>query len=244
MSVLDIEFGGKGLPAGERIYAIGDIHGRSDLLESLHEQIAADWSAGAAERGVVVYLGDYVDRGYDSRGVVDMLLQGPPCGLEAVFLIGNHEQFMLDLLDGGSSRLWLANGGRETLLSYGLDEQEICEGDDGRLRQLLSEALPDRHEAFLRSLAAMHLAGDYCFVHAGVRPGVPLERQDRDEVIWIRDHFLMSDADFGKIVVHGHTIVREVAWRRNRIGIDTGAFYSGRLTCLVLEGADRRLLQT
>jgi serine/threonine protein phosphatase 1 len=235
-------YDGSCVPAGDRVYAIGDIHGRLDLLRSLHEQIRADWLTRPGARGTIVYLGDYVDRGSDSRGVVDDLLEAPPCGMTPVYLRGNHEQMLLDFLDGGPSGMWLSNGGEATLSSYGLSRPAIAGGE--LLRDQFRHLLPRHHLEFLRALIPMYCIGDYCFVHAGVRPGVPLELQDINELIWIRGLFLDSDTDFGKIVVHGHSITPQVEWRTNRIGIDTGAYLSGRLTCLVLDGADRRILQT
>lgn len=235
------------VPTGTAVYAIGDIHGRSDLLARLHEAIAADAERQAAPRRLVVYLGDYVDRGADSRGVIDLLLDRPAAGLEAVHLLGNHERMMLNFLDnpeGGS--MWLRNGGDAALRSYDID----CAGnesDPGRLRDLQSELrakLPRRHLEFLHGLCLTHVEGDYLFVHAGLRPGVPLAEQREEDMIWIRGTFLSSTADHGKIVVHGHTIAPEPQVCTNRIGIDTGAWYTDRLTALALDGERRRLFAT
>lgn len=232
------------VPDGMRVYAIGDIHGRLDLLRLLEEKILMDWSPSRIEQGLIVYLGDYVDRGPNSRGVIESLLSGPPGNLQTVHLLGNHEQLLLDFLGEAEPRMWLSNGGDSTLSSYGVGEAAIAQNDSGRLREAFRELLPARHLSFLNSLKRMHFVGDFCFVHAGVRPGVALEQQNADDVIWVRDLFLDSKADFGKIIVHGHSIAPQVDWRANRIGIDTGAYYSDRLTCLVLEGAERRILQT
>ena len=245
-------------PEGRRVYAIGDIHGRDDLVRRLHRRIGED-AAQAANRGngtnggnlsnVVVYLGDYVDRGPGSRDVVDLLLEAPLEGFEAVHLKGNHEEFLLRFREGGSlGEAWLMNGGLDTLRSYGVEFLDLDRGfaddDLAEARRRLRHALPPGHLDFFHNLASWHVEGDYLFVHAGLRPGVPLDQQKDQDLFWIRHEFLDSAADFGKIVVHGHTISPEVDMAPNRIGIDTGAYFSGRLTCLVLEGATRRFIHT
>jgi serine/threonine protein phosphatase 1 len=234
------------VPAGSRIYAIGDMHGRLDLLERLRMAIVEDAKRHPVERKVVVYLGDYVDRGPDSRGVVDLLARDKLPGFESVFLKGNHEDSMLQfLVDPGVAPAWMNYGGDATLYSYG-----VRPPDPRRIDELLAaqkafiEALPPEHLEFLRALKLVHVEGDYAFVHAGFRAGVPIEFQMPADMMWIRDEFLSSDADFGKIAVHGHTITDHPQIRGNRIGIDTGAFATGTLTCLVLEGAERRFLAT
>lgn len=240
----------RAVPDGTRVYAVGDIHGRADLLAALHERIREDAAASDAGRKLVVYLGDYVDRGAESKQVIDLLLDRPLEGFEAVHLKGNHEAFMLDFLsDPLVAQVWIANGGGATLASYGVEYGHLMgrplgmeEIDD--LRQALTEALPERHRAFLDNLALHHREGDYLFVHAGIRPGVPVERQDEEDLVWIRDEFLDSAADHGFVVVHGHTIEWDPVVRSNRIGIDTGAFASGTLTALVLEGEERDFLHT
>jgi serine/threonine protein phosphatase 1 len=233
-------------PPGSRIYAIGDIHGRRDLLARMHRTILDDAKGSEALRKTVVYVGDYVDRGDDSRGVIDLLLDAPLEGFRAVHLRGNHEDFMLRLLEDPSiAPLWIVNGGDATLYSYGVDWREpFAAGDLEAVSQGLRKALPARHREFLRLLALCHEEGDYLFVHAGIRPGRDLAAQAPDDLMWIRDEFLRSDADHGKVVVHGHSISPEPQLLDNRIGIDTGAFATGRLTCLVLEGTTRRILQT
>lgn len=234
------------VPPGTRLYVVGDIHGRADLLRILHEAIIED-AADAPPRRVIVYLGDYVDRGAESSAVIEMLASGPPAGFEAVHLLGNHEAWLLDFLDDPDQGAgWIMNGGSATLLSYGVDAAGISFQRDrlARARDELRAKLPPAHLAFLRSLKLSHVEGDYLFVHAGIRPGVPLDRQSADDLVWIRDEFLFSDADHGKVVVHGHTIVDEPEVLDNRIGIDTGAFATGRLTCLVLEGTTRRFVST
>jgi serine/threonine protein phosphatase 1 len=235
-------------PPGTRVYAIGDIHGRLDLLTHLQALIAADAQAAPADRRVLVYIGDYVDRGPDSSGVLDLLLDRPLPGFEIVHLLGNHEDAMLRFPDDASvGPTWLHYGGVETLRSY---EIELSSGDWRDERELwrlqgeVRRRVPRRHVEFMRGMKLMHLEGDYLFVHAGIRPGVPLERQERDDLLWIRSEFLDSRKDHGKIIVHGHTITETPELRPNRIGIDTGAFFSDRLTCLVLAGTSHSFLHT
>ncbi len=226
------------------LYAIGDIHGRADLLREMHRRIAADAAAHPAADKMIVYLGDYVDRGPDSRGVIDILLDAPLDGFRTVFLKGNHEAFMLAFLDGDldAGRGWLFNGGDAALGSYDVPFR-YSHGLE-QTRADLAAALPASHRAFLDTLQLHHSAGDYLFVHAGIRPGVALADQDAHDLLWIREEFLDSTADHGRIVVHGHSIERAPVFRPNRIGIDTGAYATGRLTCLVLNGTERAIIQT
>jgi serine/threonine protein phosphatase 1 len=234
-------------PAGVRVYAVGDIHGCAGLLRRLHAQIARDAAARPAARNVIVYLGDYIDRGEESRGVVDLLLDTPLPGFEAVYLRGNHEASFLQFLEDTSvGPAWMAYGGVATLLSYGVRPPDPVASPEAldRAQRELVERLPDAHRRFMEATRLAHVEGDYYFAHAGVRPGVPLDRQEAVDVRWLRDDFLRSTADFGKMIVHGHTITEAPDVQRNRIGIDTGAFASGRLTCLVLDGAEAAFLQT
>jgi serine/threonine protein phosphatase 1 len=235
-------------PPGTSVYAIGDIHGRLDLLLRLHELIAADAARSRAQRRVLVYIGDYIDRGPDSAGVIDLLLDRPLRGFEIVHLLGNHEDTLLQFPDDmtvGPS--WLTYGGVQTLASYLIEVQPGSWRDERELRRLQGEVrrrVPRRHVDFMRSLSLTHVEGDYLFVHAGIRPGIPLERQERDDLLWIRDEFLHSSEDHGKIVVHGHTISEVPELQPNRIGIDTGAFHTDRLTCVVLDGTSTAFLHT
>jgi serine/threonine protein phosphatase 1 len=235
-------------PPGTRIYAIGDIHGRLDLLTRLHALIVADAQAATADRRVLVYVGDYVDRGPESSGVIELLLERPLPGFEIVHLLGNHEDAMLRFPDDVSiGPTWLTYGGVETLQSYDIELSPGGWRDERELRRLQGEVrrrVPRRHVEFMRGMKLAHLEGDYLFVHAGIRPGVPLERQERDDLLWIRSEFLESHRDHGKIIVHGHTITPLPELRPNRIGIDTGAFFSDRLTCLVLAGTKHAFLHT
>ena len=234
-------------PEGERIYAIGDIHGCLDLLKMLVAAIEEEQRHLPPARPTLVFLGDYVDRGPYSFGVIEWLSQRPLPEFERVHLRGNHEEwfenFLADISVGPS---WLYCGGVATLASYGI-RAALGEDDPMRLRALqadLAAALPASHRRFIRTLDHYHVSGGYLFVHAGVRPGVPLAQQSPDDLIWIRDAFLHTTADHGHVVVHGHTIVNEAQVCPNRIGIDTGAFATNVLTCLVLEADRYRLIQT
>ena len=236
------------VPDGYRVYAIGDIHGRVDLLQALHDKIIQDAaSASSTLSRAIIYLGDYVDRGLHSKEVIDLLLNSPLAGFDTAHLKGNHEEVMLKFLDDesvGSS--WMRFGGNETLYSYGVRvPSDIPAAERPRQLQIaLREALPDSHAKFLSSLKLSLVVGDYAFVHAGIRPGVPIDKQVAEDLLWIRREFLDSKRDHGKVVVHGHTITREAEIRANRVGIDTGAYASNKLTCLVLEGSSRRLIST
>lgn len=234
------------IAADLRIYVIGDIHGRVDLLRQLHAMIATAACAAPEPRRRLVYLGDYIDRGSDSREVLDMLAGEPLDGFERVCLKGNHEDAMLRFLDDiAIAPTWFGFGGSATLRSYGLAVPDPR--DPTALLQTqrqLAAVLPPAHHRFLRGLERTHAEGDFFFAHAGVRPGVPLDRQSEEDLLWIRDPFLRSTVDFGRIVVHGHSIAREVEFRPNRIGIDTGAYASDRLTCLVIAPVGLSLLQT
>lgn len=235
------------VPKGLRIYAVGDIHGRLDLLDRMHGLISRDAAEAPDRVKHIVYLGDYIDRGNQSHLVLERLCAGPLPGFGVIHLKGNHEdallRFLADLRIGPH---WLGFGGMSTLASYGIRRPShgtVVERLEA-IQVAMRAALPSHHFVFLRSLRLKVTIGDYMFVHAGIRPGVPLDRQRDQDLIWIREEFLNSDRDYGKIIVHGHTITAEPEIRRNRIGIDTGAFTSGRLTCLVLDGAERRFLTT
>jgi serine/threonine protein phosphatase 1 len=228
-----------------RLYCIGDIHGRDDLLQHMHRLIEAD-STGYGGSRKLVYLGDYVDRGDGSRQVIDRLIDAPLPGFEAIHLRGNHEQAMLDFLDfPDRASSWLSFGGLETLLSYGirLDPPSFAPNFAG-LAERFGQVLPDSHRRFIEATRLMHREGDYCFVHAGIRPGVPLEQQHPDDLLWIREDFVDHPHPHPCVVVHGHTIASEPELLSNRIGLDTGAYFSGILSCLVLEATERRILQT
>ena len=232
------------VPKGSRIYAIGDIHGRADLLAVLLATIVKDRESAGRDCSLI-FLGDYVDRGPESRQVIERLLAPPP-GFKVCYLRGNHDHVPLSFLgDPTRYRFWREYGGEETLLSYGVapprsdDEKELREASD-RFRQ----ALPAHHFAFLNALELSVQIGDYYFVHAGVRPGIPLDRQIAEDQMWIRDDFLSSSKPFGATIVHGHTPTEKPVLAAHRIGVDTGAYITGRLTAAVLEGTECRFLQT
>ena len=232
-------------PPGVRVYAVGDSHGCTAHLRDLHDAILNDDGAagGDIERRVLVYLGDYIDRGADSRGLIELLIEEPLSGFESVFLMGNHDATLLRLIEEGAAPMsWMLNGALETLASYGVDPVTWAEGP-AALRAAVMARLPATHLAFLRGLKLSHVEGDYFFAHAGIRPGVPFDAQAAEDLLWIREPFLDSTVDHGKVVVHGHTPVEAPEVRTNRIGIDTGAVYGGVLTALVLEGTERRFLQ-
>jgi serine/threonine protein phosphatase 1 len=234
-------------PEGQLLYAVGDIHGRADLLADLLRQIETDAAGREAAKKTLVFLGDYIDRGPDSRGVVDMLLGGPLEGFETYFLKGNHEALLLDfLVDPSRLDHWLINGGDATMASYGVDIGRLAlqDADPEAWRDAFAAVLPPAHLQFFKSLRLGVSVGDYLFVHAGVKPGIPIAAQAEADLVWIRGEFLNCDEPFGKIVVHGHTPAREPVTKPNRIGIDTGAVFSGQLTALRLEDGSRSFLQT
>lgn len=232
------------LPAGRRCYAIGDIHGRLDLLLAALDAIRADLARDPAERTFVVFLGDLIDRGPSSAQVVEHLRGTDWGALTPVFLAGNHEEAMLASYDGDMAMLrsWVGFGGAETAESYGVSPVLLLRDDWQGYWQALRAAIPAEHVEFLRGFYDQFALGDYLFVHAGVRPGLPLEQQSPRDLRWIREEFLDSKADFGKVVVHGHTISDTPELLSNRIGIDTGAYRTDRLTVLRLQGTEQRVL--
>jgi len=218
------------LPSGRRVYAIGDIHGCDQQLANLHAIIAEDFVRRPVDQAVLLHIGDYVDRGANTAGVLLRLLGGSPiAGMAMVNLLGNHDETMLNALTGDrpAATDWLFAGGRTALESYGVDPDSP--------RESWPENVPPEHLEFLRGLTLAHREGGYFFVHAGIRPGVPLEHQAGEDMLRMRQPFLYSEADFGAVVVHGHTPVKEPVVRHNRIAIDTGAVFGGKMTCLVLE---------
>ncbi len=235
------------IPENQRVYAVGDIHGRADLVERMHEIIVSDAAKHSHKQNFIIYLGDYLDRGPYVRETIDLLLTNNPPGFERVHLMGNHEQILLNFLGEPSIlSMWLGVGGMSTLMSYGLkppgsgfSEQKAYE-----IRDELQEKIPAEHIGFINNLRPSHQVGDYLFVHAGIRPAVPIENQVPDDIYWIRDEFLNSDADHGKMVIHGHTISEDIQHFSNRIGIDTGAYASGVLSCAVLEEDRIKFLST
>lgn len=230
---------------GRRLFAVGDIHGRRDLLQRMLKKITAH-KVESGFSNAIVFLGDYIDRGPDSKGVIDLLLALDLPGWQKVFLRGNHDQAILDFLrDPLFYRAWRGFGAPETLLSYGVIPPRFDSEDAFvKARNELSVALPQAHLHFLERLDYSFTDGDYHFVHAGVRPGIALERQVAEDMLWIRDDFLLSTRDFGKVVVHGHTPTEKPVKRFNRIGLDTGAHATGCLTAAVFEGESCDFLST
>lgn len=217
-------------PAGRILYAVGDIHGRADLLRRAFDRIDRDHAECAQEgEKTEIYLGDYVDRGPNSAAVLDLLIERSKVA-ETVFLRGNHEQVMLSFLSGGTTiEEWASLGGLPTLQSYGLS----LRGEDlAKAETAAWAAIPHQHKQFLSRTHSYCRFGHYVFVHAGLRAGVPLEAQRESDLFWIREDFLHSPSDFGAVVVHGHTPVSQVDFQPNRVNIDTGAFITNRLTVL------------
>lgn len=231
---------------GQRLYAIGDVHGCAEKLRGVLEAIGRDLERRPHPQPRLVLLGDYGDRGPDTQGVIDTLVALEKGPLRATFLLGNHDAMLLDFLqspDAGSASLsWLDPrlGGGATLVSYGVAPELIA--SPSRAQVAFADALPSGHRGFLERCRLSLRVGSYFFVHAGVRPGVGLDAQDRQDMLWIRDPFLRSSADFGAKVVHGHTIVEAVEHHPNRIALDTGAVRGGTLSCAVLEGPEVALL--
>jgi serine/threonine protein phosphatase 1 len=228
-----------------RLYVIGDVHGRSDLLDRMVTAIKRDLGSHPSDESLTVTVGDYVDRGPDSRGVIERLMQNP-FSMPYIPLRGNHEQLFVSFLTTPSvGQTWRALGGFETLHSYGVAVGSLMMGKSFEgAAEAFRKAVPEKHLKFLSSLENSLIVGNYFICHAGVKPGVPLERQQPEDLLWIRDNFLTSKRNFGKIVVHGHTPCEQAEVLPNRINIDTGAYATGRLTCLVAEPKRQRFLAT
>lgn len=232
------------IPPGERVYAIGDIHGRADLFEALIAAIERDDRAGTPADTTVILLGDLIDRGADSAGVL-AAARAWQQRRKVRILTGNHEEMFLECFHNTElMRHFLRFGGRETVLSYPVDRAAFTAADLAEAQDLMQLSVPEADLDFIRGFEDRIVIGDYLFVHAGIRPGVAIEEQDSRDLRWIRGAFTDSRVDHGLLVVHGHTIFEQPDVRPNRIGIDTGAYYSGRLTALRLEGETRALLET
>ncbi len=229
---------------GRRIYCIGDIHGRSDLLTNVARWIAEDAKSATSEP-LTVFLGDYIDRGPDSKGVLERL-SARDFPTPVLALMGNHEQMLLGVLDNEAGLAdWRQYGGLETLHSYGVRVGDVMRGEKfAEARAALIERLPLRHREFLAGCQLSASSGDYYFCHAGVRPDLPLAMQGASDLLWIREPFIRFEGSFGKRIVHGHTPVEQPDVRPNRINIDTGAYATGILTCLVLEDESIRFFST
>jgi serine/threonine protein phosphatase 1 len=233
-------------PDGLRLYAIGDVHGRDDLLATMHERIALDRASRPTPDYRIIHLGDYVDRGPESAAVIERLVKLKAADERAVFLKGNHEELLLDFLNDpvGGGPTFFNNGGLATLASYGLSLDRWFFGNRHMIdaADRLAKLMPPAHRAFLDGLGLSARFGDFFFCHAGIKPGVPLDKQTADDLTWIRGPFLESTQEFEAVVVHGHTPAPEPEVRPNRINIDTGAVFSGVLTCVAIEGTEFRFL--
>jgi serine/threonine protein phosphatase 1 len=237
----------QGIPKGRTVYAVGDIHGRADLLLRLYALILEDAGKTGPSEKTIIYLGDYLDRGPYVRETLDLLTSDPLRGFDSHYLLGNHERLFLSFLeDPRTLQLWMDLGGQSTLLSYGVQPpgSGFPPQRAEQIRREIITAMPRKHHRFLHQLELYLQLGDYLFVHAGIRPGISLEKQNAEDLLWIRDEFLASKAEHPLRVVHGHTIREEIQNRPNRIGIDTGAYATGNLTCAVFENFQVRFLST
>jgi serine/threonine protein phosphatase 1 len=235
------------VPDGTRIYAIGDIHGRNDLLHTLLRQIDADDAARGPADTTIIFLGDLMDRGDDSAGVIETAMALRASGKKVRFLMGNHEEVFVRACrknDPKITRFFLRIGGEATVLSYPITRMEYMTLDMEQLSERLMTLVPPEHLGFIESFEDQIVIGDYAFVHAGIKPGVPLSEQKVSDLRWIREEFVEQRGDLEKVVVYGHTIYDDIEERGSRIGIDTGAYDSGKLTALGLEVGERWYLQT
>ncbi len=233
-------------PRGRRAYAIGDVHGCLELLDRLLARIEVEIAANPKPKTSIVFLGDIIDRGPASAQVIERLRTYSPSGATVHFIMGNHEEVMLRVLNGEADLLpsWIRFGGAETLKSYGLEPRKLAKMEDDDLKATLRRAIPPAHRNFLGGFADSISFGSYVFVHAGIRPGIDLSEQSQADLRWIREPFLDDSTDHGFVVVHGHTISNAVDVTSNRIGIDTGAFATGVLSALAIDGPKRWLIQT
>lgn len=231
---------------GRRAYVVGDVHGRLDLLDELLEKIHADMTERGSRETLLVFVGDLIDRGPSSKEVLERLRNYRREGVRTIFLLGNHEEVLLRILKGEADLItkWRWFGGVQTLESYGVDPARIAALEGDAAVDEVRRAIPREHLEFLNSFADTCKFGDYLFVHAGIRPGIPLQEQRQDDLRWIREPFLLDDSDHGFVVVHGHSISNQVEERPNRIGIDTGAFATGVLTALGIDGTERWYINT
>ncbi|HEX3424318.1 MAG TPA: metallophosphoesterase family protein [Sphingomicrobium sp.] len=238
--------GGRAGARGWRAYVVGDIHGRLDLLETLLEKIEAEIASSRARKLLIVFVGDLIDRGPNSAQVVDRLRTYSHPRVRKVFLLGNHEEVLLRILGGEADLItkWRWFGGNECLKSYGLDIDRLTGLSDENALKIIIDTIPKEHVEFLESFDDSCRFGDYLFVHAGIRPGIEVDQQRQSDLRWIREPFLFDDTDHGFVVVHGHTICQDVEMRPNRIGIDTGAYRTGVLTALAIDGTECWLVDT
>ena len=233
-------------PRGWRAYAVGDVHGRLDLLDQLLDKIHEDLNRRPAKKVLLVFVGDLIDRGPGSAQVVERLRTYSHPNVQTAFILGNHEEVLLRILAGDAelTTKWRWFGGSECLSSYGVDTVKLAKMKVEDALEVIRAAIPREHIEFLETFDDSCRFGDYLFVHAGIRPGVEIDQQRQSDLRWIREAFLFDETDHGFIVVHGHTIRPEVEIRGNRIGIDTGAYQSGVLTALAIEGSESWFLDT
>jgi serine/threonine protein phosphatase 1 len=233
-------------PRGWRAYAIGDVHGRLDLVEQLLSQVHRDLERHPVRHCLLVFVGDLIDRGPQSAQVIEYLRSYRRHGVKTVFLLGNHEEVLLRILGGDAALIakWCSFGGAQCLESYGVDAQRLSALSAAEALETVRRAVPQTHVAFLNSFVDTCRFGDFLFVHAGIRPGIEIDQQRQSDLRWIREPFLLDETDHGFVVVHGHTIRPKVELLPNRIGIDTGAYYTGVLTALAIERDRTRLLDT
>lgn len=233
-------------PVGYRAYAVGDIHGRLDLLDMLLARIAADIASRSPSKNLVIFLGDLIDRGPQSAQVIERLRTWRLETVETIFLCGNHEEVFLRVLSGERGLLsdWLKYGGMECLESYDIPVMQISSKSEDEALAFIRKAIPSQHREFVSNFSDTLRFGDYLFVHAGIRPGLKISDQVRSDLRWIRQPFLGDATDHGVIVVHGHTITEGVDEHANRIGLDTGAYRTGVLTAMAIEGRKRWFLDT
>jgi serine/threonine protein phosphatase 1 len=233
-------------PKGQRAYVVGDIHGRLDLLDQLLDRIHREVDADPPPKTLLVFVGDLIDRGPSSAQVVERLRTYRHPGIRPIFLLGNHEEVLLRILAGETGLIakWRMFGGSQCLTSYGVDPRRVGAQSETQALETIRRAIPPEHVEFIGGFADTCRFGDYLFVHAGIKPGIPLDEQSQSDLRWIRAPFLLDDSDHGFVVVHGHTISPAVDERRNRIGIDTGAFKTGVLTALAIEEKRRWYVAT
>jgi serine/threonine protein phosphatase 1 len=233
-------------PQGWRAYVVGDIHGRLDLLDRLLGDIHSQLARRPARKVLLVFVGDLIDRGPSSSQVIERLRTYRRDGIQTMFLLGNHEEVLLRILGGDAELItkWRWFGGAECLKSYGVEPSQLTGRSEQEALEIVRNAIPKEHKEFLESFVDTCRFGDYLFVHAGIRPGIEIDQQRQTDLRWIREPFLLDDTDHGFVVVHGHTISPEVQVLPNRIGIDTGAYRTGVLTALAIEGSRTWYLQT
>ena len=234
-----------------QIFAVGDIHGCKDLLDKIHNKIIKVSKNKEGEK-LIIYLGDYVDRGPDIKGTIQTLIDFNPQHFKKIFLLGNHEQMLLEFISESrnSPFVWIYNGGSETLESYGMnlsnninDKMDLT--IDNKFRKKFNDLIPQSHMDFFNQLIINYTWGDYLFVHAGINPDIPIDKQEKETMIWTREkHFFKPTMTFSKIVVHGHTPKEKVEHYPYRINLDTGSFYSGKLSCLIIEDQQLKFIET